>query len=362
MQDEVSLSTRKDGSSARERLYYFDNFRGIAILLVVAGHCYWGWPRVSVPEIVVANLITGATALFAFISGFFFHHAFYRNFDYRRFMRKKSIAIAVPYLVLMSLVLVTVLVLEGEVFFPIEFSQNVWLDYPAAAVANIATGRAMIAYWYVPFIMLMFVLSPLFIRFIALRPRFQVLVVGVGLLTALVVGRPTWNINPLHSVVYLAGFYMLGILYSLNRERVDAVIARIPLAVLWGTVLLLALGSAATGQVGNLHKDLPWQASALDWMVPLKLAMIVAILATVKAFANRRIPILGYIAETSFAIFFIHPWVLLVLSVLLPDLNDLVTTPLRVALLFLAVIVSTLGIIWSAKSVLGPRSRYLIGY
>ncbi len=359
MQGETQLTTRPQVRT-RERLRYFDNFRAVSILLVVAGHCYWAWDRGTVPEIVGANLVTGGTALFVFISGFFFHYAFYRNFNYRRFMTKKALAVGVPYLVLSSLLLVILAVWKREIPFPIGLSDDPWTDNLLAVVANLATGRTSLAYWYIPFIMLMFAMSPLFIRFLEARTRTQALIVAAALLLAMVVARPALSVNTFHSVVYFAGFYLLGMLYSLHRERTDEVLARIPVVVLWAVVGLVALGSALAGQVGLIQKWEPWEPSALDWMVPLKLVTIAAMLATLKRYADREYRLLGYIAEASFAIFFIHPIVLLGLGAAVPEAA--VSTPPTVAGLFLVVMLVTLGVIWAVKKALGSRSRYVIGY
>lgn len=53
----------------------FSYYRGIAIVLIVIGHCYGlsGWTFASYPERVLANILTGSSVLFVFISGFLFH-------------------------------------------------------------------------------------------------------------------------------------------------------------------------------------------------------------------------------------------------------------------------------------------------
>ncbi|AGS39765.1 acyltransferase family protein [Cycloclasticus zancles] len=71
------------------RLNYFDYFRAIAIIIIVAGHSFSLWVIDTLPEKVLANIITGGTSLFVFISGFFFHHIFYKNFKYQIFILKR---------------------------------------------------------------------------------------------------------------------------------------------------------------------------------------------------------------------------------------------------------------------------------
>ena len=129
------------------RLNYFDYFRAVAILFVVAGHSYRPWSINTIPEKVLGNLIFGGTSLFVFISGFFFHHIFYKNFHYQRFLFKKSKNVLLPYTILtiigFSLIVVylnnphKLLTREINTIYDIciLFSQYLW------------TGRTLTAYW-----------------------------------------------------------------------------------------------------------------------------------------------------------------------------------------------------------------------
>ncbi len=359
MQTDVQPSVRTE-TPRRQRLRYFDHFRAVTILLVVASHSYAGWRRDSILEISAANLITGATALFVFISGFFFHHAFHRNFHYGRFMRKKTVAVLVPYLVLSTAFMLDTLRKGGAITYDVRFSDDPWVDGVAAALAKYATGNAHYVYWYVPFIMLMFALSPVFLRFIDLKLRSQVLLVVGALTLASFVWRSRLSLNPLHSVLYFVGFYLLGILFSLHRERVERAFTRTSAAVLWTLTVLVAVASAFAGQVGNMHKENPWEYTGFDWMVPLKVAMIAAMLASAFLFAKRESRVLGHLAKTSFAIFFVHPWFIEPMKQLVPE--RLLGDASGAAVLFLLVLGATLATIALVKAILGDCSRYVIGY
>jgi len=74
--------------TTRNHLQSLVYFRGIAIVLIVAGHCYSisGWHIGTTGDRFLANLISGSTTLFVFISGFLFHHVFYPKFQYGKFM------------------------------------------------------------------------------------------------------------------------------------------------------------------------------------------------------------------------------------------------------------------------------------
>ena len=83
----------------REHLVYFDYFRAISIILIVMGHSYGSWERDSVLDMSFTNLISGGTALFVFISGFFFHNVFNENYNYKAFVLKKCEGVFLPLLI-----------------------------------------------------------------------------------------------------------------------------------------------------------------------------------------------------------------------------------------------------------------------
>lgn len=80
-------------------------FRGISILFIVAGQCFSlvGWHINTYLEKIFVNLIFGGSVLFVFISGFLFHHIFYKDFSYRIFMINKVKNVLTPYLILSSI-------------------------------------------------------------------------------------------------------------------------------------------------------------------------------------------------------------------------------------------------------------------
>ncbi|MCT4372267.1 acyltransferase [Yangia mangrovi] len=275
------------------RLQYFDYFRGVTILFVVAGHCYNNWRPAGFLEVSVANFITGATAIFVFISGFFFHFAFYKRFNYRNFMYAKFRNVALPYLVLTTVSAAGFIFAYGEIPFPIVFSEDQFLNNAISYVANVFTGRSWTAYWYVPFIMLVFAMSPLFIWFISLRLSIKLALTAFCLLMALFVHRPTLNLNPAHSVLYLMGFYMIGILFSEYRISLEEFLKST--TIFWCVIAVVCAAlTAYLGQIGNSHKMTPWAWQGIDLMVPLKLVSIPAMLGLFLNIERFSIPVLRF--------------------------------------------------------------------
>jgi fucose 4-O-acetylase-like acetyltransferase len=78
----------------------------------VAGHSYNNWNREATSELLVASIITGGTALFVFISGFFFHNTFYPKFQFKNFLAKKAANIFIPYLLMTTIFLIIALTID----------------------------------------------------------------------------------------------------------------------------------------------------------------------------------------------------------------------------------------------------------
>ena len=74
----------------REMLNYINVFRGLAILLIVAGHTMQFGTKGTWINDTAFEILTGGTALFIFISGFLFQHLS-DKFEYKIYLKKKWI-------------------------------------------------------------------------------------------------------------------------------------------------------------------------------------------------------------------------------------------------------------------------------
>lgn len=147
----------------KDFLYEINYFRGVAILLIVLGHMR-GYVvnnfNVHLSVNAIKNnyryfvayeevLITGATAFFVFISGFLFYHIFYqRGFNYKNFIKKKVQNIFIPYIIMVSLLFLLLLCNEINLHINSDFILH-----------NLLMAGA---FWYIPFIMVIFLFSPFF--------------------------------------------------------------------------------------------------------------------------------------------------------------------------------------------------------
>lgn len=288
----------------------FNYLRGIAILIIVAGHCcvVSDWIPATIPGKLTVNLIAGGTSLFVFISGFLFHHIFYPQFTYIDFMAKKVKNVLSPYIVfsIMPIILFVFVLRTGpyhESFFWAE--KGVFYEYFRPLLLYLLTGRTFFGYWYIPFIMVIFVLSPLFVKYINLSLHQRMVMMLLLFFTSALIHRPINNLSVLQSVIYYTPIYLLGIMASMHRDEIyDALKGKDVYLLL--TVLILDLIQVVFYEnTGNFHKD-PFKFTVVDINILQKSIMCLFFMVWLHRFEHRQIPFLGKIADAGFAIYFIH--------------------------------------------------------
>jgi surface polysaccharide O-acyltransferase-like enzyme len=348
-------------SKGANRLIYFDYFRAIAILLIIIGHCYNAWDRDQIWERTLVNLISGDTALFVFISGFFFHHVYFPKYNYWRFVKNKAKVVFMPYLILSCLFLAWYYFNHGEIAMASVLHEYISpeLNNIGLIIANLLTGRTLWAYWYIPFVMLVFLLSPVFIRFIHLKLATKIFITTVLFIVSMWVHRPSWELNPFHSLIYYSPYYLLGIIYSMERNKINTWIEGKAL------ILLIVTVSTATamyllGQTDNLGKASILAWNGIDFMVIQKLSLIPFMLAFTMFLQKYDLPLLNTLASMSFALYFLHQWVLSFFRS--AGLMDIEHGFAGVVLLFTATVIFSYLLARTIKLMIGSKSRYMIGW
>ena len=94
----------------------------------------------------------------------FIHHVYYKkNLGYVPLVIRKLISLGVPYLVLSSLYMVIFFGIKDHVPNNPYFEE---FTFAEVIMINFATGSTVLAYWYIPFILILFSLLPMFYLFI----------------------------------------------------------------------------------------------------------------------------------------------------------------------------------------------------
>lgn len=345
------------------RLNYFDYFRAIAILLIVAGHSYGPWAIDTLPEKVVANLITGGTALFVFISGFFFHHVFFPHFAYDNFLIKKTRNVFLPYIILSSIGFIFFVVIMDSPNPHLVGEHNGFADSMILYFKYFWSGRILTAYWYIPFIMIVFAISPIFIKYINLSTRNQVCIFTLLFVFSVMIHRPAYNLSPIHSVVYFTPIYLLGIIFSIHEKLILNYIKDKSVVLGLLTVSVSIAQILIHGSYENYHKKTMISYAGIDFMLIQKFFMIFFFLSVLQKIDNKEIALLKYIASVSFALFFLHPWFLWLYKYLsigsyFSALPGIFIFPIKTFLM----ICMSLAVATLLKKIFRERSRYIIGW
>lgn len=274
-------------------------FRGITILLIVMGHMYGlaGFDvKGSTFNKMFANFVTGGTSLFVFISGFMFHYIFYKKFEYKTFMKKKFQNVILPYFIMTTFIIYFRIFLDEK---HLEMGES-----PLNAVLNYYyKGSAMSSYWYIPFVLLLFAISPIYLKFIKLENKKQIILIIIGFIMSGFIHRN--NMSPIQSLIYFSPVYMLGIWYSMNWNVINEKMAKKEWIFLIGVIFFTYWQTFIDGHIGTYSKPF-FEYRGIDFAFYQKICLIFTMMIFFYRFEERKIKSLKIIADYSFAIFFIH--------------------------------------------------------
>lgn len=293
----------------------FEYFRAVAIVFIVIGHCYGiaGWRIDSFSERVLANLISGGTSLFVFISGFLFHHVFYPKFHYPTFLKKKFRNVYVPYLLLSFPPVVLALFLKMP--FP-EFyfgSENTLYDQIIRPFFLYYWYGGVMVYWYIPFIMAMFIISPFFIWFIKKSTQFKIYAILFLTIVSLFMQRPVNNWSIVQSVIYFSPVYMFGMLCSMERDKIYSLFYKKEWHLLGVIVFFAILQAFFFEACGNLQKN-PFEWNRIDIALIQKMVMCVFFMIFLHKYEHIESKTLKNLASSSFSLYFLHGWIIYLVS------------------------------------------------
>ncbi len=328
---------------------HFHYFRSFAILNVMMVHL-WRLPEEydtsqlsSTIQRVREYLFHDSTIYFIFISGYLFRYLAV-NFKWQKFYVAKLKNVAVPYLVW------TLFVVLFEIF--ILKVSGVSLG---TVLSNLFTGKTQVQYWYIPFIIPIFVISPLLLK---IPTRYLNVIVMLSLFLPLL-GTRTGTENTIGQYLFFFPVYLFGIFVASHSEKFDAWMTRYRAFVLVvfvaSTVLLFFVDSSAEILFINPHESLHYLH---------KLSITLLILPILKGLSKKEIGILNQLANLSFALYFSHWFLFCIFYVHVYRAaswlagEHLFFPSLVIAFFFVGL---SLGLMYVAKKVLGRYSRFLIG-
>ena len=187
------------------KLIYVDNFRTIAILLIVLNHTLslFNWDNETIIGDFFIVLAEGTTALFMLVSGFLFAYLS-ASFKFKKYMRNKIKYVGLPYLFcsIPAIVYFTLFsVRDGG-------PEGFYDDSTFLQVINFyLTGLHLAPYWYIPAIFIFFIFSPAFIYLY--DKKLLLYALPFLLFISLTIGRDGIILSAIHFLsVYVSGMLM----------------------------------------------------------------------------------------------------------------------------------------------------------
>ena len=356
----------------RTYLHHINYFRGIAIIFIVFGHCFnigisHYYQNQTIFAKFLQNLLPGGTIFFVFISGYLFHHIYYHNFHFSAFFIKKLKYVFVPFLIISSIdifyylsrfiIAIILSSTKSEIYLAKLKSYSFFNTY------LIGHGEITIGLWYIPFIMLVFTLSPIYLRFVKIKYKSQLLIIFILLLVSTLIHRTFKNelIGIFQNVIYFTPVYLLGIFISINFKKFYEKLKGKELYI-----LLIAIGIAIIQTrivVVDLILKNNLKVENFDLMIIQKCLLSLFFILFLMRFENKNNKILNIFAENSFGIFFTHGiWIWIFNAIQLKLKIPFETSSFLMYLLISSLILSlSLSITIIIRKLWPNKSRYIIG-
>lgn len=312
-------------------------------------------PGTLVIGLVAETLFHDSTIFFALISGLLFTRILGHR-GWPAFFRSKLLNVAVPYLVVSALFS---LYPSDPVTFRLTPFSGSWTDYLAQLGTNLVTGGAFFHLWYIPVLFVLYALTPA-VLWVLVRPSAAPLVwaiVAAPLFASRVWPDLSWT-NP----VYFLGPYTIGMWAGLNYDATLAWVGR-------HRGMLTAIAGAfslaiATMFILEIDRVGPVSLRESAWYVQ-KLALSGLALAWCAGRGESLARLLGPLATFAFPIYFIHGYVVVVVSELLLNSGITRLSPLAIFLggfaLWMVAAAVSIAVASGARALFGRRSRLLLG-
>ena len=344
----------------RDRFTEFDYFRGITISLIVLVHSF----TIITSDIPISavNLLVGSSCLFVFMSGFFFHRIYSENFDYKKFILKKTRNVAVPCFVF-SVIIVAIKIVAWTIVY-----RQTGEQVMTVLLEQMSRGYVFWPYWYIPFIMLVFFFSPVHVWFAKLEVSKQIPIFLMSTVAANYVHRSADLGAFLQHVIFFTPFYLLGILYSQHLKWLNENSKALFTISFLGFVMTFTMQTYMFRFRGNYNHD-SLDMIPIDLMFWQKLFLCVVLVGVCSFIAKRiSLPWLQVMANASFAIYFIHGLFIEVFKILYSDIigvaeiGSSVADATAVGICFIVTLIGSLLVAKFLKHYLGENSRPVIGW
>jgi surface polysaccharide O-acyltransferase-like enzyme len=343
-------------------LGYIHSFRGIAIFIIIAFHCIpmFDWKEYTVLKNFLLDIFSNGTTYFIFIAGFLFQHLL-QKYDFKSYMIKKFKNILLPYLFLSIPAIIYKIYLKGaQVAVPNFDVEQLSLLYKIGWFY--LTGQSMIAFWFIPMIFIFYLVSPL-LKLIDNNSKLYYFLPILFIFSSLI-HRPENNLNPLHSFLYFLPTYLFGMWASKNKEPLLQFVDKFSCLLLPLWILFFTANFFYSENHGNIHSQgiMPSGNISIDIGLFHKLLACLLLINYLKKF-DKVFTKFGLYANLSFGLFFLHGYFMTVFNKTFKYFGILQEAVIIGYITsFALVTASSILFLYTAKYLLGSKSKYFTGY
>jgi len=290
------------------------------------------------------------TIYFVFISGFLFYYLSL-NLVFKKYYKSKLYNIVCPYLFLSCcLIIVNYIYLVAIHDTEINFSLG-------NVMKLLLLGKAQDQYWYIPFISLVFLISPLLLQ-IPKKVFQRITLIGCFLP---LLGSRTGTELSIGQYVYFFPTYLLGMYMAMDYSNIIFLLKK-------KLLLMISLALVSTAALIYLHGMafyVGWINISESLFYIQKISICFLCIVAMKKMESKKIILLNYFATYSFAIYFTHTlvefgavrsWYYNQVFLRAPSLLIPLSIFYVIAIAFL-----NLSACLIAKKIFGKYSRYIIG-
>lgn len=332
-------------------LNYINNFRGLAIIFIVAIHVVSAsildWSQNNEIKQFLYTFLTHSSSYFIFLAGFLFQHLAYK-FNFKKYALTKLKYIVLPYLIVSIPAILEELFLSSDGYFhAYPLYQQVFLYY--------VTGIHMAHFWFAPVVILFYVCAPILIWLDRHAKIYWLL--PILILVSMYVPREISPLhNPFQSFVHYFSIYLLGMYLSHYKQEIIPHLAR----YCWLLFILFLSLYLAEIYITTQLKWFNYVNSVQVLKVTTGSIFIVALFYRFDHYLKKS---LNFLAEPSFGIYFLHNYFIVLFEIIVRKLDWHISGNLfSFAIMVVLLTAASYILLWVTKKIFGRNSRMLVGY
>jgi surface polysaccharide O-acyltransferase-like enzyme len=342
----------------RPFLRHIHYFRAFAIISIIIVHT-WIIPSqyrgihksaYTLVDSTCDILFHDSTIYFIFISGFLFCYLS-PKFEILKYYKSKLFNVISPYIFMTLFVATLQFIKELITQHTIHFSAP-------EILSMLIHGTAQVQYWYIPFIALVFVISPFLLKIPTINSKYFLLIISILPLF----GTRTGTDLSIWQYVYFLPIYLQGMYFAMNYSLMIEKIKK------WKVAIVLSLVSSTVFLIHYQLNPYHYQFGIINIFESLfyvqKASIAMLVLLFLQKLENTNYVWLDKIAKFSFALYFTHR----LISDLIPTYQLYHIIDKSALMIFLVSILHVIIVIPAAlfacmgiQKLLGKRSRFFIG-